>query len=185
MNNLEWYELAVGIRRRTAIIIGARKIHYFAGVELDASQTKHVDARDWSLEDLPADCRSAIEDLLERIPQIDLKREFGEIFLAAKDIGWIEAMAKQSEWRNLEQAPSFQIGREVNAAEYIKTNRRLEKRYLELLGPLAQRLPGPFEDNADKPMRKILEQEFNMKPRTVNNRLIKMKLRKSVPKNKR
>lgn len=110
MNNLEWYELAVGIRRRTGISfinrrtgIITRQIDYFAGVELDASEAARVDKKDWSLDDLPDDCQSAIDELLERMPEMKPGRDL-EIFKAAKDIGWIEAMAKQAEWWSLQQS---------------------------------------------------------------------------------
>ena len=103
MNNLEWYELAVGIRRRTGIIIGDRQIDYFAGVELGASEAAKVDNKDWSLEDLPDDYRSAIDELLERMPDPDTPREI-RIANVARDIGWIEAMAKQPEWWSLQQS---------------------------------------------------------------------------------
>ena len=113
MNNLEWYELAVGIRRRTGIMMGIhrrtdiiiadRHIDYFAGVELDAKTAEKVDDRDWSLENLPNEYRSAIDELLERMPEMKHGRDL-EIFKAARDIGWIEAMAKQAEWWSLQQS---------------------------------------------------------------------------------
>lgn len=136
MNNPEWYELVVGIHRRTGIKfinrrtgIITRQIDYFAGVELDAGEAAKVDNKDWSLEDLPDDYRSAIDELLERMPQIDLKREFGEVFLAARDIGWIEAMAKQAEWWSLQQSQNSK--KKAGPARKEKADKRHGKLALE------------------------------------------------------
>ena len=110
MNNLEWYELAVCIRRRTGIYIGDRQFDYFAGIKLDPSEVSSVDGKreNWSLEDLPDEFRSAIDELLERMPEFETPREI-EIANSAKDIGWIEAMSKQSEWWSLQQSQNSRL----------------------------------------------------------------------------
>ena len=184
MNNLEWYELATGIGRRTGSIVGDRQIDYFAGVELDASDADHVDKIDWSLEDLPDDCRSAIDELLERMPDMKPGRDL-EIFKAAREIGWIEAMSKRTEWRNLEQRPSLQNARDSKKFGTTERDRDLKARYLALLGPLVDMLPGPCELNEDLPFRRQVADEFGMTLRRVNQILTEMNLRKSVPNQKR
>ena len=125
-----------------------------------------------------------INDLYGQMPEQLTSREL-EIVSIARMIGYVEAMAEQKLWYDLGNEPTLQAARDGKKVEYESTNRKLKERYLALLGPLAKSLPGPFPNNEDLSVRDDLSKEFNMKRRTVNNRLIKMNLRKSVPKSNR
>ena len=162
---------------------------YYSIVEVELTdreghQAEKHDFENWRSNERGPRYRNAIDHFNEQMPKPKTARE-RTILSLAKKIGYVEAMAEQKLWYDLQQLPYLENARESKAIGKAKENKKFEARYLELIGPLAKQLPGPFEGNADKPMRKTLEKEFNLKPRTINNRLIKLGLRRSIPKNKR
>ncbi len=162
---------------------------YYSIVEVELTdreghQAEKYDFENWRSYERGQRYRDAIDHFNKQMPKPKTARE-RTILSLAKKIGYVEAMAEQKLWWNIEHLPYLQAAHDATDLGYEETNKKLAKRYRKLLGPLAQQLPGPFEGNADKAMRKVLEKEFDMSPRTVNNRLMRMKLRESRPKNKR